>query len=210
MTPKKLFNGCLMTLGIFVIIVFGLGFVFSDSESATSDIAPTHKIQGFVQSDGTILVANKYIIRSVQNGISITLPKFSQQPYFVLHFKEPTQVFEVQELNGAELSKEYRYALTGDWKKENGKYIFYSGNRYLFRQCLVESVTNNKAIDAQIRGGYPFHVVMENFGKDIIECITSIDLCINQDGKDETYTFYPNDKEVYKKILSGLLHRDIH
>lgn len=209
MTPKKLFNGCLITLGIFVVIVFGLGFAFSGSESSTAEEIPSHKNQGSVQFDGTILVAGKYTIRSGQNGIGVTLPKFSQQPYFVLHFKEPTQVFEVQELSEVDLNNEYRYAIDGDWKKDAGKYTFYSGNRYIFRQCLVESTTDKESIDAQIRGGFPFHVVMENFGKDITEYITCIDLCVNQDGKNETYTFYPNDGEVYKKILTGLLHYDI-
>lgn len=209
MKPKKMFNGCLIALGIFVVIVFGLGFAFSGSESSTIEVIPSHKNQGSVQSDGTILVASKYTIRSGQNGIGVTLPKFSQKPYFVLHFKEPTQVFEVQELSEVDLKNEYRYALNGDWKEKDGKYTFYSGNRYIFRQCLVESNTNKESIDAQIRGDFPFHVVMENFGKDITEYITSIDLCINQDGKSETYTFYPNDGEVYKKILTGLLHLDI-
>lgn len=209
MTPKKLFNGCLIAVGIFVAIVFGLGFVFSSSESTTAEEIPAHKSQCSVQSDGTILVADKYSIRSGQNGIGVTLPKFSQQPYFILHFKEPTQVFEAQELNGAELNNEYRYALTGDWKESKGKYTFYSSNRYILRHCLVESVTDKQAIEAQIREGYPFHTIMENFGKDITEYITSIDLCINQDGKNETYTFYPNDGETYKKILIGLLHCDI-
>ena len=196
-------------MGIFVVIVFGLGFAFSGSESSTAEEITSHKNQGSVQPDGTILVAGKYTIRSGQNGIVVTLPEFSQQPFFVLHFKEPTQVFEVQELSGADLSNEYRYALDGDWKKDDGKYTFYSGNRYIFRQCLVESTTNKESIDAQIRCGFPFHVVMENFGKDITEYITCIDLCVNQDGKNETYTFYPNDGEVYKKILTGLLHFDI-
>lgn len=209
MKPKNMFNGCLIALGIFVVIVFGLGFAFSGSESSTIEVIPSHKNQGSVQSDGTILVASKYTIRSGQNGIGVTLPKFSQKPYFVLHFKEPTQVFEVQELSEVDLKNEYRYALNGDWKEKDGKYTFYSGNRYIFRQCLVESNTNKESIDAQIRGGFPFHVVMENFGKYITDCITSIDLCINQDGKSETYTFYPNDGEVYKKILTGLLHFDI-
>lgn len=209
MTPKKLFNGCLITLGIFVVIVFGLGFAFSGSESSTAEEIPSHKNKGSVQSDGTILVAGKYTIRSGQNGIGVTLPEFSQQPYFVLHFKEPTQVFEVQELSEVDLNNEYRYAIDGDWKKDAGKYTFYSGNRYIFRQCLVESITNKELIEAQIHGGFPFHVVMENFGKDITEYITSIDLCVNQDGKNETYTFYTNDGEVYKKILTGLLHFDI-
>ena len=209
MNPKKLFNGCLIALGIFVVIVFGLGFAFSGSESSTAEEITSHKNQGSVQPDGAILVAGKYTIRSGQNGIGVTLPEFSQQPYFVLHFKEPTQVFEVQELSGADLNNEYRYALNGDRKENGGKYTFYSGNRYILRQCLVESTTNKESIDAQIRGGFPFHVVMENFGKDITEYITSIDLCVNQDSKNETYTFYPNDGDVYKKILTGLLHCDI-
>lgn len=209
MKPKNMFNGCLIALGIFVVIVFGLGFAFSGSESSTIEAIPSHKNQGSVQSDGTILVASKYTIHSGKNGIGVTLPKFSQKPYFVLHFKEPTQVFEVQELSEVDLKNEYRYALNGDWKEKDGKYTFYSGNRYIFRQCLVESTTNKESIDAQIRGGFPFHVVMENFGKDITEYITSIDLCVNQDSKNETYTFYPNDGEVYKKILTGLLHCNI-
>lgn len=209
MTPKKLFNGCLITLGIFVIVVIGLGIAFSVCEPTTTDEIPTHKCLGVVQSDGTILVENKYILRSGQNGISVTLPKFSQQPYFVLHFKEPIQVFETQELTGAELNEEYRYALDGDWEKNKGKYTFHSGNRFISHLCLVESVTDQKAIDAQIRGGYPFHTIMENFGRDISEYITCIDLCIVQDGINKTYTFYPNDGEIYKIILIGLLHRSV-
>lgn len=209
MTPKKLFKGCLITLGIFVVIVFGLGIAFSSSDSTSVEEVPTHQCPGVVQSDETILVAGKYTLRTGPNGIGVTLPKFSQPPYFILHFKEPTQVFETQELKGADLSSEYRYALDGDWKEENGKYTFWSGSHFIFRHCLVESVTNIEAIDAQIRGGYPFHIIMENFGRDIVDYITSIDICINQEGKEEIFTFYPNDGQAYKKNLIGLLHQNV-
>ena len=37
MTSGKLFNGCLIVLGIFVAIVFGLGYAFSGSESSTTE-----------------------------------------------------------------------------------------------------------------------------------------------------------------------------
>lgn len=37
MTSGKLFNGCLIVLGIFVAIVFGLGYAFSSSESSTTE-----------------------------------------------------------------------------------------------------------------------------------------------------------------------------
>lgn len=62
------------------------GFAFSISESSTIAVIPSHKNQGSVQSDGTILVSSKYTIHSGQKGIEVTLPKFSQKPYFVLHF----------------------------------------------------------------------------------------------------------------------------
>ncbi len=208
MTPKKLFNGCLLALGIFIAILV-LGYAFSSNETTTTEEIPAHQCQGIVQADGSILVSNKYSVYAGPNGIGVTLPKLSQQPYFVLHFKEPVQVFESQELNGADLRGEYRYALTGNYKEEKGKFTYFSGNDFIYYQCLVESVTDKDAIDAQINGGYPFHTIMENFGRDITEYITSIDLCVNLDGKNESCKFYPNDGEVYNKMLSGLLHRDI-
>lgn len=64
MTSGKLFNGCLIVLGIFVAIVFGLGYVFSGSESSTTEKTPSHECQGSVQKDGTIIFANKYTTRS--------------------------------------------------------------------------------------------------------------------------------------------------
>lgn len=210
MTPKKLFNGCLISLGIFVVFVFAMGFLFSsDDTTASVEETPKHECPATIQKDGSLLIADKYTVYAGPNKIGVILPIMSQPPYFVLHFKEPTQVFETQELNGADLNTEYRYALVGDMKEENGKYIYYSGNRFISRQCLVESITNKEAIDGQIRGGYPFHIVMGNFAKDITEYIKCINLCINQNGKNETYTFYPNDGEPYNKILSGLIHQDI-
>ena len=66
MTSGKLFNCCLIVLGIFVAIVFGLGYAFSGSESSTTEKTPSHECQGSVQKDGTIIVANKYTTLSFQ------------------------------------------------------------------------------------------------------------------------------------------------
>lgn len=208
MKTKKLFKGCLVAVVVFIGLVFGLAALAPDTDTTTDD-SPKHESVGTIQKDGSILLDSTYQVYAGPNGMSVTMPKMTQPPYFTLKFKEPTQVFEEQKLTGADLNKSYSYALSGDTKEENGKCIYYSPDHHIWRTCLVESVTPKEDIMAQINGGYPFNVVMTNFGKDILEYIESVDLHLNIDGNDKVYTFYPSDGETYNKIMSGLLHEDI-
>ena len=208
MKPKKVFKGCLITVIAFFVFIFAVD-VFTTNSDTSSENVPTHEVCGIVQKDGSILVDSLYLIYSGPNGMSVTMPKMTQPPYFMLNFKEPTQVFEEQTLSGADLNKSYGYALNGDMKEENGHFTYYSPDNHILRACLVESVTSKEHIYAEIRGGYPFNIVMTNFGKDIANYIESIDLHLNIDGEDKVYTFYPSDGVTYNKILSGLLHEDI-
>lgn len=210
MKPKKLFKGCLIAIVAFIVLIFAIGLCFGGDVDSNSEQTPKHECVGIIQKDGSILIDNQYLVYAGPNGMNVTLPKFTQTPYFVLNFKEPTQVFEDAELSVANLDKTYTFGLTGDWKEEKGKYTYYSSpNKRILRTCLVESVTSKDAIYAQIKGGYPFNIVMTNFGKDILEYIESVDLHLNIDGEDKVYTFYPSDGETYNKIMSGLLHEDI-
>lgn len=210
MKPKKFLKGCLIAVVAFFAFIFVLGAILSTTDNTSStEVEAQHKSVGVIQNDGSILVDSLYVVYAGSNGIGVTMPKMVQQPYFVLNFKEPTQVFEEESLESADLEKNYTYALSGDRKKEKGKYTYWSPNHHILRTCLVESVTSKDAIYAQIQGGYPFNVVMTNFGKDITEYIESIDLHLNLDSKDKVYTFYPSDGETYNKIVSGLIHEDI-
>lgn len=210
MKPKKFLKGCLIAVIAFFAFIFVLGAIFSSTDNATSPkVEAQHKSAGVVQNDGSILVDSLYVIYAGQNGIGVTMPKIVQPPYFVLNFKEPTQVFEEQSLESADLEKSFSYALSGDMEDDKEKYTYWSPSHHILRTCLVESITSKEAIYTQIQGGYPFDVVMTNFGKDITEYIESIDLHLNLGGKDKVYTFYPSDGEIYNKIVSGLLHEDI-
>nr|DAO00064.1 MAG TPA: hypothetical protein [Caudoviricetes sp.] len=210
MKPKKFLKGCLIAVIAFFAFIFVLGAIFSSTDNATSPkVEAQHKSVGVIQNDGSILVDSLYVIYAGPNGIGVTMPKIVQPPYFVLNFKEPTQVFEEQSLESADLEKSFSYALSGNMEEDKGKYTYWSPSHHILRTCLVESITSKDAIYAQIQGDYPFSVVMTNFGRDITEYIESIDLHLNLDGKDKAYTFYPSDGETYNKIVSGLLHEDI-
>lgn len=210
MKPKKFLKGCLIAVIAFFAFIFVLGAIFSSTDNATSPkVEAQHKSVGVIQNDGSILIDSLYVVYAGPNGIGVTMPKIVQPPYFVLNFKEPTQVFEEQSLESADLEKSFSYALSGNMEEDKGKYTYWSPSHHILRTCLVESITSKDAIYAQIQGDYPFSVVMTNFGRDITEYIESIDLHLNLDGKDKAYTFYPSDGETYNKIVSGLLHEDI-
>lgn len=210
MKPKKFLKGCLVAMIAFFAFIFVLGAIFSNTDNTTSpEVEAQHESVGVVQNDGSILIDSLYVVYAGPNGIGITIPKMVQPPYFVLNFKEPTQVFEEQSLEYADLKKNFTYALSGDIEDDEGKFTYWSPNHHILRTCLVESVTSKDAVYAQIQGGYPFNVVMTNFGRDITEYIESIDLHLNPDGKDKVYTFYPSDGETFNKVVSGLLHEDI-
>lgn len=210
MKPKKFLKGCLIAVIAFFAFIFVLDAIFSSTDNATSPkVEAQHKSVGVIQNDGSILIDSLYVVYAGPNGIGVTMPKIVQPPYFVLNFKEPTQVFEEQSLESADLEKSFSYALSGNMEEDKGKYTYWSTSHHILRTCLVESITSKDAIYAQIQGDYPFSVVMTNFGRDITEYIESIDLHLNLDGKDKAYTFYPSDGETYNKIVSGLLHEDI-
>lgn len=210
MKPKKFLKGCLVAVVAFFAFIFVLGAIFSTADNTSStEVETQHKCVGVIQNDGSILIDSLYVVYAGPNGIGVTMPKMVQTPYFVLNFKEPTQVFEEQSLECADLEKNFGYALSGDMEEDKGKFTYWSPSHHILRTCLVESVTSKDAIYAQILGGYPFNVIMTNFGKDITEYIESIDLHLNLDSKDKVYTFYPSDGETYNKIISGLIHEDI-
>lgn len=210
MKPKKFLKGCLIAVVAFFAFIFVLGAIFSSIDNTTSpEVEAQHESVGVIQNDGSILIDSLYVVYAGPNGIGVTMSKMVQPPYFVLNFKEPTQVFEEESLKSADLEKNYTYALSGDTEEDKGKFTYWSPSHHILRTCLVESITSKEAIYAQIQGGYPFDVVMTNFGKDIIEYIKGIDLHLNLGGKDKVYTFYPSDGETYNKIISGLIHEDI-
>lgn len=177
-----------------------------------ADNADSDNKEFVLQKDGTFLVGGKYTLKADENGLSLTVPELSAAPYFELRFIKPTAVFSQPTLEGIKYYKEYPCYNLSEYKDEkDGKVTFFTKKQDLLPICVTEENLPQKIAYAYVLSEVSFEQIQKEIEFDsLYGKVFTITLIVNQGGKEEFFGCYSSDKDIYKHIMSGMLHEKLY
>lgn len=185
----------------------------ADADTLGLDDESEDKNDQFVlQKDGKFLVGGKYNLKADEHGLSLTVPKLSAAPYFIIRFIHPTAVFTQPTIEGIKYYKEYPCYNLSEYKDEkDGKVTFYTKKQDLLPVCVTEENLPQKIASAYVLSEVSFDQIQKEIEFDnLYDKVFMITLVVNQNGNDEYFGCYSSDKDIFNHIMSGMLHEKLY